>query len=303
MFGYVTPLKDELKIKDFKRFKSYYCGLCFHIKEQFGNIPRLALNYDMAFLGLLLDALSEKDVTATTKACIAHPTSKKPVIINNDSLYYASSINIALVYYKLIDDVQDDKNILSKISSIGLSPYTKKFPKEIKLINEVISSKLKELYILENSKNFSYIDEISHPFGEIVGTIIKYYPNSLSNDSIELRNKLYDFGYNLGKWIYIIDALDDLEDDLTKNKFNPINILYNEKNLNFEELLLTVKPRLEFTLLNCAESCRTILSSLSLMKNKDILENIINLGMMDKYLTISNNCKKNKRSDFNNESI
>ena len=62
MFGYVTPLKGEMKVKDFERFKCYYCGLCCHIKKQFGNIPRIALNYDMTFLGLLLDALSPDEV-------------------------------------------------------------------------------------------------------------------------------------------------------------------------------------------------------------------------------------------------
>ncbi|MDU4739726.1 DUF5685 family protein, partial [Clostridium sp.] len=58
MFGYVTPLKAELKVKDFTKFRSYYCGLCFQLKNSAGNIPRMVLNYDMTFLAILLDSLS-----------------------------------------------------------------------------------------------------------------------------------------------------------------------------------------------------------------------------------------------------
>ena len=61
MFGYVTPLKPELKIREYEAFRSYYCGICMHIKECFGNIPRMSLNYDMTFLGLLLDGLHKEE--------------------------------------------------------------------------------------------------------------------------------------------------------------------------------------------------------------------------------------------------
>ena len=57
MFGYITPLKSELKVKEFEYFRSYYCGLCNEIKNKFGNIPRFCLNYDLTFIGFLLDAL------------------------------------------------------------------------------------------------------------------------------------------------------------------------------------------------------------------------------------------------------
>ena len=86
MFGYVTPLKPELKIREYEMFRGYYCGVCMHIKDNFGNIPRLALNYDMAFLGLLLDALHSEEPNIQFKRCMAHPLKNKPMIINNKAL-------------------------------------------------------------------------------------------------------------------------------------------------------------------------------------------------------------------------
>lgn len=303
MFGYITPLKAELKVKDFERFKCYYCGLCCQIKRQFGNIPRMSLNYDMTFLALLIDGLNPKEVKADSHICVLHPTEKKTIVINNKPLAYAAAINISLFYYKLIDDIHDDKNLKSRISAIALSPYRKKFTKAILETDQKIKECLINLDILEKEKNFTSIDEICHPFSELVGTVLRDYPFELSEDCQELRDTLYTLGYSIGKWIYLIDALDDLKDDIEKNKFNPINFLYNKENLGYNKFIEIIKPKIEFTILNCGYTCKENLMKLNLKRNKDILYNIIELGLMDKYIRILNktalkNTDKIKRRDL-----
>lgn len=302
MFGYVTPLKPELKIREYESFKSYYCGVCMHIKDGFGNIPRMSLNYDMTFLGLLLDGLHEEERSFKIQRCIAHPLKKKPMIVNNKALAYAAAMNVSLVYYKLLDDVADDRSMKSKVSSIILSPYKSKFNRNVTIINDIIEENLKKLSYLEVEKRFSSIDEIAHPFSEIVGKILNLYPEEFEGDSEEIRGNLYELGYSLGKWIYIIDALDDLKEDMEKNKFNPINYLYNTNNKTYEELMGQIRDRMEFTIFNCGYTCRNALEKLPIKRNKEILENIISLGMMDKYTKITNECEYNKRSG-KNESI
>lgn len=286
MFGYVTPLKAEMKIKDFARFKCYYCGLCCHIKKDFGNLPRLSLNYDMTFLGLLLDALNSDELEIGHHRCSLHPTEKKIIITNNKALAYAATMNISLSYYKLLDDVYDDKNLKSKFLSTLLSPYIRKFSVQILEINNKIKLCLDKLSTLENDKSFIYIDEISDPFSDLVGIILRDYPYELLNDSAELRTILYNLGYSIGKWIYLIDALDDLKSDMEKGKFNPINFLYNKDSLPYDEFIKSVKPKIEFTILNCGYSCKENLDKLNLNRNSDILYNIIELGLMDKYVNI-----------------
>lgn len=288
MFGYVTPLKPELKIREYNQFKSYYCGVCFAIKNLYGNIPRMTLNYDMTFLALLLDGLIKEDLNVELKRCMAHPTNKKPVLLNNTAINYAASMNVSLVYYKLLDDINDENSLKSKFSLKFMKPYYKSFPDSIVKINSVIEKNLKELSRLEQTKDFKFIDEICDPFSIIVGVILKEFPHELKNDSKELRDNLYQFGYSLGKWIYLMDALDDLKEDMENNKFNPINFLYNKDNLPYKEFLNTIKQRLEFSIFNCAYTCKEILNNLPLNRNKEILENIINLGMMDKYIKVTN---------------
>ena len=301
MFGYVTPLKAEMKVKDFARFECYYCGLCCHIKKEFGNIPRMSLNYDMTFLGLLLDALNPEELEVSSHRCALRPAEKKIVVANNKALSYAAAMNISLFYYKLLDDVHDDKNLRSKFFSVVLSPYKRKFGASIIKINNDIKKCLKNLSILEDNKSFTSIDEICDPFSNLVGLILRDYPSKLKDDCLELRNTLYTLGYSIGKWIYLIDALDDLKSDMEKDKFNPINFLYNKNSLEYDKFIDSVKPKIEFTILNCGYSCKENLEKLQLNRNEDILYNIIELGLMDKYITVTKNpesTNETKRSDL-----
>lgn len=288
LFGYITPLKAELKVKDFTKFRSYYCGLCFELKNSAGNIPRMALNYDMTFISILLDSLSIKENNIEIKRCLPHPTDKKPLILNNDALRYTAAISLSLYYYKLNDNILDDNNLKSKLLAKVFHPYQKKTNKYIRTINEIIKTNLNFLNELEKNKSFSSLDEICHPFSDILGNILKLYNGNLIYDNEDLRNKLYSFGYTLGKWIYLIDAFDDLEKDMNENKFNPINTLYNTDNKSYSELIPKIKDRVEFNILNCSYNCKEVLSTLPLQKNEAILKNVLELGMTDKYIEILN---------------
>lgn len=291
MFGYITPLKSELKIKEYEQFKSYYCGLCFHIKKSFGNVPRLFLNYDMTFLGLLFDSLSADQTRQSLKKCLLNPFKKKSVISDNPALSYAAAMNLALVYFKLLDDALDDKKIRNRLIVLLLKFYTKKLDPKMQEINTVIKKNLNELSLMEKSKNFSSIDEICHPFSQIVAQIFKMYPYPVINDNSEVRYNLYQFGYSLGKWIYMIDALDDLKDDMENHKFNPLNYLYNKKELPYEALIEEIKDTVAFTVFNCGYNCVLYLDKLPVTKNKSILKNIVTLGMMDQYHRVIHPCR------------
>ena len=118
MFGYITPLKMELKVKEFEYFRSYYHGLCYAIKNNFGNIPRLTLNYDMTFIGFLLDGLSNDLITIKDKRCIKHPTYDIKVIDETLALNYVANLSIIFFNYKLEDNIKDDNSKKSKVFNL-----------------------------------------------------------------------------------------------------------------------------------------------------------------------------------------
>jgi hypothetical protein len=273
MFGYVLPCKMELKVRDYEKFKAYYCGLCHTIKSEFGNIPRAALNYDMAFLAILLDSLNENKLNAKKITCALHPLTKKLIIVDNDPLKYAALCNIVLTYYKLIDNINDDNSMKSKAAYIMLKKHIKD-----NTLNKYISNSLNMLYNMEKAAYKYSIDEISHAFADLTGYIISDY----IKEETDYKETLYWLGYNLGKWIYIIDAWDDLEKDMKNNKFNLINVLYNKENLNYEQLKEKAEESIDFILTACASSCLDFLSNLPIRKNQELLYNILELGLMEK---------------------
>ncbi|ONI39865.1 hypothetical protein AN396_07390 [Candidatus Epulonipiscium fishelsonii] len=297
MFGYVMPLKEELKIREYEIFRSYYCGLCQHIKQTFGHTPRLVLNYDLTCMGILLDSLNPHKISAINQGCIANPLKRKKMITSNKALDYTASINVILAYYKILDDVKDDNSVKSKALAAGLAPFISKLDLSLKYTKRKIKEHLNNLARLEHNQNFNSLDEIAHPFAMLVGDVVKDYPYALYKDSTILREQLFQFGYVLGKWIYIIDALDDFPKDVKNNNFNPFYKLYYNPQLSLEENFEYMKDKAEFTLLNCGATCKNILNELPLKKNKNLLNNIVVLGMMDKYMQVSKkcSCKKSRR--------
>ncbi|WP_346890278.1 DUF5685 family protein [Clostridium sp. UBA1056] len=287
MFGYVTPYKMELKIKDYEMFKAYYCGLCISIKNNFSNLCRMSLNYDMTFLGILLDSLECSKHKYVVTKCIAHPMKKKPKVIDNKALDYAAFCNVALVYYKLLDDYNDDNSLNKKFISMYIKKFINKSEEDLSPLLVNIEENIKKLSSLEKSQDIISIDELSDPFASLTAFIISYY---YKNE--DFYDNLYNLGYNLGRWIYIIDAYDDLKEDMEKHKFNAINKAFNTENISYEDLIAQQVNRIEFNLLMSANTTVEALNKLPINKNKDLLFNILQLGLMNKIEIIKSRSDK-----------
>jgi hypothetical protein len=273
----------ELKIKDFEKFKAYYCGLCLAIKKNYGNIPRTVLNYDMTFLAILLDSFKQEKSNIKFHRCALHPTKKKLIIKDNEALDYAAFCNVILTYFKLLDNIKDDNSFTSKGAAFFLKTYTKNaLNDKYKDVAAYVDKSISELSKLENSENAHTIDEIAHPFADLTGFLLSaYFTHNKLINSDEVFT-LYWLGYNLGKWIYIIDAFDDLEKDMQKHKFNVLNKVLNTSNLDFNSFSKSIEERIDNILTDCACNCLGNLNSLSIIKNIDILNNILQYGLMEK---------------------
>lgn len=275
MFGYVTPCISELKVKDYEKFKAYYCGLCRSIKHNIGNIPRIALNYDMTFLAILLDSLSDKKLGYEIKKCLVHPIKKKVILEDTPALEYASFYNITLSCYKFLDDINDDHSIKNRFLYGAFKIYLNKLPETFNPSVNYIKNSLYNLSRIENSNECSSFDSICHPFSDLTAFV-------LSNYTSENRENLYWLGYNLGKWIYIIDAVDDLEKDMKNNRFNPLNACFNSKNLDYDQFYPQIKDRADFILGTCASQCMGFFNKLPIAKNEELLYNILQYGLLEK---------------------
>lgn len=274
MFGYVMPYKPELKIREYEIFRGYYCGLCYEIGKK-SQLSRLTLTYDMVFMGLILSSVYMNKDILKKKVC---PFKLKKVPMINFSVYmeYAADMNILLANRKLIDNYQDDRSYASLIASKFVN--TNKFSALALAKTDKIDYNLKEIYKLEKLKSTN-IDELSHYFGQLTAELFK-----IEND--RTGRILSEIGYNLGKWIYTLDALDDLVRDFENNKYNP---LINSKILQYMspvEYRTSIIGGVEFSLYKYLENISKAFELLQLNKNREIIENVVYFGMRNRTETI-----------------
>lgn len=278
MFGFVNVYKNELKIKDYNLFRAYYCGLCKALGKRHNQLVRLGLSYDMTFLAILADAMNDTEPDISTDGCIKHIGSHM-IIKGNTAIDFASDMSIVLCYYKLCDDIRDDKSIKAFFARIPyISPF-RKIRSRYSELCEKIRIKLSELSRLEK-EGCPSIDMASDPFALLTSEIFS-----------AISPELCRVGYNIGRFIYIADAYKDIDEDRKSGSYNPF--LYLDKEyLNSPDFTDNAKGSFNMTLSAIASSYR----ELSIKKNKDILDNIIYLGLRYAYEELFNVGGKNEQS-------
>lgn len=285
MFGYVNIYKPELKMKDFYKYKAYYCGLCKTLKQRYGRIGQMTLSYDMTFLIILLTSLYESETVRQQNRCIIHPV-KKHDTLYNEITGYVADMNIALSYYHLLDDWKDEKSITGLAGSGVLKRAYKKISKQYPRQCDVIRDCLDRLQECEK-KQETNIDLVSRCFGELMAEIFVYRQD-------RWEETLRKAGFYLGKFIYILDAYDDLEKDLKNGSYNPLTGLRGEEGfdgncINMLNMMMAEASR-EFEKLPC-------------LSDIDILRNILYMGVWTKLETIKSRDTKRKEHNNDTESI
>ena len=264
--GYVVVNKGDLRFREYDEYRGYYCGLCQTLKKRFGLAGQLSLSYDMTFLVMLLTSLYEPIDNREMKRCIAHPL-KKQYCKSNEYTEYVADMTVLLSYYKCQDDWVDEKKLLKKVYGDILRGKSKKQRELYKKREEIIIENLKNLSMAEKNKEDD-LDVVAGYFGNILSELFVVKEDEWSDN-------LRKIGYYLGKYIYIMDAYDDLEKDLKKGNYNP----FSEKMCNTGNFDFLVKEVLTIMAAECAKE----FEKLPLLNDVDILRNILYSGIWTKY--------------------
>jgi len=279
MFGYIIPEKQELRIREYEIFRSYYCAVCKSIGKRHGIFQRMSLSYDATFLALLISSLSGEPGKVKRERCIIHPFRKRNVFIADTmAIDYASDMNVILTYYNLLDKANDEKSVLPKGAALLFRKAAEKIRMEYPEKCGIIEKNLNDLLKIEMAGCPS-MDEAAEPFAGLMEEVL-LFPGSENGKNAEILRWI---GYNLGKWIYIIDAYDDLEKDFRKNSYNPLICSYNGNNKgSVAEYKDYFRERVAFNLTYTLSEIAKAFELLDIKKNKPIIENIIYLGMLRK---------------------
>ena len=276
MFGYITINKSEMKFKEFDIYHAYYCGLCQSLLKRYGAMGQVTLSYDMTFAAMLLSSLYEPDTASSKCACVAHPFERHP-FVKNVVIDYVADMNVLLTLYKCEDDWIDDKKMFR--ACFGCMLRKKSFKKRCVYRGKenLIKDKLEKIREYEN-EGCTDIDLMSGLFGDIMGMI-------MTPRDDEWKDTLSELGYYLGKFIYILDAYDDVEKDIKKGKYNPFVKRIEEP--DFDEQIRVILTMM------MSECCKRF-EMLPIIENVEILRNILYSGVWERYEKIRTEREKKK---------
>lgn len=267
MFGYITVNRPELKIREFERYHAYYCGVCRDLRDAFGPPGQATLSYDLTFLAILLTSLYEPEEALTHTRCLIHPLSKHEMLRNGFTAY-AAAMNVLLAYHKALDDRMDEHSVRGGAMSAILSNSYRKIVNQYPRQAAVTKRGLKIIRRLEAENNMNE-DACAGVFGRIMACLFTPYDDVW-------KPYLHRLGFYLGKFVYLLDAWDDVDKDIRNGSFNPFKDERNNDSIDFDaycENLLT---------LMISEAAKAF-EALPLLRDAELLRNILYAGVWTRF--------------------
>ncbi len=268
MFGYVRVNKPEMKVKEYEVYRGIYCSLCKSMRKNFGVLSSLTLSYDLTFFALARLSFGGKIPSFKGGRCPYNPTKICNYCQNGEEeLRYAAAVSMMMFYFKVKDNIADG-SVLRRLLMYLILPYALiKYKKAKKLYKEaalIIEKAMEEQSVTEKSGTDSP-DRAAHCSADALGKLLDY---GFGNE------KIYRFGYGTGKFVYLCDALDDIEKDITKKNYNVFVKKYKLDSKPSEEIKEEIKMSLNMCLAMVGEAYeKTENKSLS-----PVMENIIYEG-------------------------
>lgn len=272
MFGYVRTLRGEMRIREYEYYRACYCGLCRSMGKCTGQCSRMLLSYDFAYLANVRMALCATVPAFKKRRCIAHPLKRRVMMERNEQLDFCAAASAILAFEKCRDNVADERGfarLRARLACLFLKGAYKRAKKRLPALADGVHTHLARLAALEKEKTAS-VDRVAAVFGDLLADVTSH---GLSGANAVIARKI---GFETGRFIYILDALDDLEKDVRKGRYNPIALVYGDT-LGDEDKA-GLKDALLCTLCDL-ESAFDLLDGKDDLTRREILNNILYLGM------------------------
>lgn len=272
MFGYVKPQIPELKVRENELYRATYCGLCRAMGKCTGKMSKLTLNYDFVFLVLLRKVLEKRSGEIKMRRCAVHPFKKRPMLEIDGAMEYCAKSSVILTRMKLKDNINDSHGFARLKAKIAgaVSIFFKKTDKELEPLEKHVGDCIASLTALEK-KNCDSVDQVADVFGKLLAEVASFGLESVDKRLAEQA------GYHLGKWIYVIDAIDDMESDIKTGSYNPIVNSFGRELSENDKRLLHSAAMLE---LNALSKSVELIDFSSHRDVEGILKNTVYIGMI-----------------------
>lgn len=268
MFGYVRYDTPNLYIKDYMLYQSMYCGLCKGIGGACGQLARLGLSYDIAFLSVLLHNMTGTDIRVEDQNCFEHCISKRPIAVTDPLTEELGALNTILVYHKLTDDAEDGerRRALRVLFRGGYRRAAKRYPGLLAIVERFMQAQRRAEQARTDSPEMA-----ADPTAVLMRELSDHF---LGEKATEFSGGMF---YELGKWVYLIDALDDYDKDRKKKNYNPFLVAYGCESR--EILMKEHGEEVGFLFDALFYSLRENLAGVEFSFNRDLTDNVLLRGL------------------------
>lgn len=283
MLGYVRANVSELRVREHQYYRALYCGLCHRMGKCTGQCSRMTLSYDFVLLAALRLSLTGENPTIGHKRCIVHPIRKRPTAEACEALDFCADASALLTYHKLMDDLQDEtgfKRLRARLVRPFLMRGYRRAKRRRATLDAAIAERLAVLSALERDTVQSHgADEFAACFGDLMAVV---FSDGLEGSAARLAQTI---GRAVGRWIYMADAADDFLEECSRGRFNPYRGIFGEH----PSAHALENLRLAMTAILCeAENALSLVDGYPTAELREILANILYLGMPDKATEIIN---------------
>ena len=239
MLGYIRPYPAELKLREYQYYRGVYCGVCRAMGRCTGHCSRMALSYDLVFLALIRLALSggnpsqeqsDRPVRFEKRRCLVHPVRRRMSLEAGEVSDYVACAAAVLNYYKLLDDKTDEQGVKRLRAALVLPSFRRflrRAERRFPALSEGVAPAMRRLGDMEK-EGLPSADEPADVFGEVLSALFSY---GLEQDKARIARHI---GRHIGRWLYLIDAADDYEEDARRGRPNPLRRLYGDEGLTPE---------------------------------------------------------------------
>lgn len=243
MFGFIRPVKSELKVKEADRFQQVYCGLCHAIRARYGRFYTMFLSYDMTFYALVVGSGETPKAQTERRRCDAHPVTKRVCAAPDDALALAADASALLSYHKFRDNLGGRKGRKAPARRRTVPPWTARLRKARARLPEAdrdIRAALDELHVLEN-ENCASMDRAADASARMTAAVVPH-----TGDARE--RVLRQMFYHAGRWLYLLDAAQDVPEDMKTGAYNPLVQRYALKTPDITDIKQPLERTLERSL-------------------------------------------------------
>lgn len=291
MFGYVLPVREKLTAQQWQDYRAAYCGLCHTLKQRYGFLARFLLNYDFTFLALLLRR-EEEAPCVSCRRCVSAPLRGRDASEPDSSLEAAADISVLLIYWKLKDQLVDERGLRRIPALVLLALFQGVFRRgreQNPTLHQEIGRRLSRLQQLEQ-EGCSSIDRMAEQFALIMTAMV---PQDWDEPARRVMEQLL---YHLGRWIYLIDAWDDLDEDLKHNRYNPVASRYQLTAATSPEVREEARQSMDQTVCHSENLAISAFHLETIGYHTPVVENILCAGLQSvRHLVFSGEWKKYRK--------